>query len=168
MFFVRLGLLFDFIGALLLGFHILGSDRLIAIEKWLRSLPKVPFNSLNTLHRRAVQFYFDHFSLNDQVISRTLSSIYQRKVNFNIKDWRDFHYNFPLLYIAVFIIFIGYVLMTPIYFVIFLLIALPVALLKIGFFFRDRFKLESIFGLIGIVFLILGFIFQWWGSFRIP
>jgi len=174
----RIGLLLDLLGAILLALQIIGKERVDILEKWLRSLPGAPGEFVFYIIGRVINYQANKVQNGETQLKQWEKEINQLKYLLirkekevyrpkNIHQMQiNFHDALPSMYFIARIGVITAILLIPVYLAIISIVSIPIGFIKIGFFLRDRLKIESVFALLGILFLILGFLSQLIGSYH--
>jgi hypothetical protein len=167
------GLIFKFVGSFFLSLHIIGRGRVEKLENWLITLPDAPYNFIENIVIKFVQFQINKTDweqggwLEIYQITKHNMELEKWRVSFNsgTKDFQQFRQRFPGLYYLIRLIIVSFLIFLPLIFIVKILIGLPLRLILIFFFIKDRLKVESSFGISGVILLVMGFLLQFMGSF---
>lgn len=167
------GLIFNFVGSFFLSLHIIGRERVEKIDKCLKSLPDAPYKYVEHIIFRFVQFQINKTESEEdkwkniwEVTIRNLE-LDKGHASFDSKtdNLRDFRQRLPGFYYFLRFLLISYLIFVPVIVITKVIIGLPLRLVLIFFFIKDRLKIESSLGVTGIILLFIGFFLQFIGSF---
>jgi hypothetical protein len=147
----RLGLIFNLTGSIFLGLHILGEKRLLKMEKFIINLP----NTISILIIKTILSKFLRYKLKYSPKAQAFFNNLTMEVHNTGHSSENkakivlFSYIIPCFFISC----VVWVTISP--FMVFLYLAV-----KPLHFLQKQLKIESFFGLLGMLFLFLGFLFQ--------
>ncbi len=147
----KLGLVFNLIGSIFLGLQILGEKRLLKLESYITDLPKKISVLIIKIATSKFLLYKSKRSYKAQKLFKKLNKEVRKKGHSSENTAKEFLFDYLLPGI-----FIGGVIWAAISpFIIFLFLAV-----KPLQFVQEKLKIESFFGLLGMMLLFLGFLFQ--------
>jgi len=153
----KLGLTFNLAGAIFLGLHIMGKERLKKIEEFIISIPKtLPDKILGIIIGKALE----HRIKNSLYVQKILKKVTDKLSQKNTKPETVSRNNKEIARVLAPCIILGFLLTFMIWIAISPIVAFMYLVVKPLHCLQKNLKLESFLGLVGIMFLIAGFILQ--------